>query len=125
MGFSSVLGEKIILCEVRFNPCEVKLSKNQKIRKNSKFQYERRQRLVTIFNYPSYCWPFWMAAHTKNHKNGYHGSVIQDVQQKPNTTKYRSIFLLNISCPSWMAAINKNKYIVTMVLSFKIKEAVV
>ena len=39
-----------------------------------------------------------MTAITKNYKNGYQGSAIQDktCNQRPNTTKYLSTFNLNM-----------------------------
>ena len=45
------------------------------------------------------CWPYWKLVITKYHKNGCHGSTIKDrdLQQKPNTIKFRSIFNL-LSC---------------------------
>ena len=42
--------------------------------------------------------PSWMSAITTNNKNDYHCSAIQDrnLQWKPNTTKFGSIFNLNM-----------------------------
>ena len=46
----------------------------------------------------SWCHPFWMAAITQNHKNDYHGFTVQNwhLQQTPSTTKFGSIFNLNM-----------------------------
>ena len=106
---------KIILCDVRSD-----WTKHQKTLKNSKFQFGRRDPLVTLFNQLFSCWPSWMAAITKNHKNGCCGSNVQDsdLQHKAKTVKFMSIFNFNM-----MSAILDRKIhkMATMGLLFKIK----
>ena len=86
--------QNMISCEMRFNPCEVRLNqtsenfetqKTWKKKTNLKLQFGWRRPLVVIFNQPSCCWQFWMAPITKNHQNSYHGSQTQNSTKNSNS----------------------------------------
>ena len=55
--------------------CEMNIRKLGKLKKS---QIGWRGYLVTISDQLSYCQPTWMAAITRNQKNGCHGSTVKD-----------------------------------------------
>ena len=86
---------QVDLCKVRLNPHKVRLKQN--IGK-LKIPVLMEVTFAGHLDHLSCCQLSWKAVITKNHKNDYHDSTIQNsnLQQKPNNTKFGSVFKVNM-----------------------------
>ena len=83
--------------EVVLNWTSEKLENLEKVK--SLVQIEGEGDLVATFDQLSSCWPSWISAISKSHKNCYYHPTIKDrsrdLKTKPNTTKIGWIIKLN------------------------------